>query len=58
MTRIVLMAALALAACGGTDREEVQGVGDGADDLKLSPCACMEVPTDRPGDTGWRERLG
>ena len=58
MKRMVLAVVLALAACGGTDREQVHGVGEGADDLQLSPCACVELPTGRPSGAQWRERLG
>jgi hypothetical protein len=57
MKKVVVVLVLALAACGGTDRETVHGVGEGADDLKLSPCACQQVPQARPDAREWRERL-
>ena len=50
---IIAMALLMLPACGifGSYYEaEPVGVGKGVDELKLSPCACMELdlPKDLP----------
>jgi hypothetical protein len=42
---------VALSACGSTSVPEPVGIGSGVDELKRSPCACMEVPQDY---SGWR----
>ncbi len=41
---LVLIAIFALAGCYGSYYEpEPVGIGTGSDELKLSPCACMEI---------------
>lgn len=45
----VLPLALALAGC--SDRLDPRHLGPAADDLKRSPCACLEVPQ-LPPDRG------
>lgn len=35
-----------LAACGTTEVPEPIGIGTGLDELKQSPCACVEIPQD------------
>ena len=42
---IVLFLLLLLSACGvfGSYEAEPVGVGKGVDELKLSPCACMQI---------------
>ena len=48
---LILFVLLFLSACYGSYYEpEPVGVGTGSDELKLSPCACMEIelPKDLP----------
>lgn len=52
---LVLAAAALLDACAG-DREQPAGIGSGRDELKRSPCACLELPLEDGGR--WREELG
>lgn len=40
---ILLVALLILAACGSYYEPEPVGVGKDVNELKLSPCACMEI---------------
>ena len=41
---LILVGLLALSGCYGSYYEpEPVGIGTGADELKLSPCACMEI---------------
>lgn len=44
--RLFLMAfvALTLSACGSTTVPEPVGIGSDIDELKKSPCACIEIP--------------
>lgn len=44
---IVFLAA-ALAACGTSREQKPQGIGERPDELKRSPCACVEIPQDIP----------
>lgn len=45
MTRIFLLVAvvLGLAGCGTADDGGKAGVGFGSDEIRPSPCACMEI---------------
>ena len=45
---VVLIAAVAVLP-GCSDSLAPRGIGSAADDLKRSPCACLEVPQLRPG---------
>lgn len=48
---LILFIFFALAGCYGSYYEpEPVGIGTGSDELKLSPCACMEIelPKDLP----------
>jgi hypothetical protein len=41
---LILFCLFALSACYGSYYEpEPVGIGTGSDELKLSPCACMEI---------------
>lgn len=37
---------LTLASCGSAEVPEPVGIGTGVDELKRSPCACMEIQQD------------
>ncbi|MBL0929422.1 MAG: hypothetical protein IBJ15_04780 [Alphaproteobacteria bacterium] len=59
-TKLILAAAaLMLAGCqslglgGGVERP--RGTGANTDDLRRSPCACMELPNAAPDETLMRE---
>ena len=48
---LVLLGVVVLSGCYGSYYEpEPVGIGTGSDELKLSPCACMEIelPKDLP----------
>lgn len=45
----VLALTLALAACGAPRETPRNGGGNGADEMKLSPCACDPVPFNSEG---------
>ena len=48
---LVLLGGVVLSGCYGSYYEpEPVGIGTGSDELKLSPCACMEIelPKDLP----------
>ena len=41
---IILLVLFVLSGCYGSNYEpEPVGIGTGSDELKLSPCACMEI---------------
>lgn len=40
---VLLFALIALASCGSYYEPEPVGIGKDVNELKLSPCACMEV---------------
>ena len=57
---IVLFLLLLLSACGvyGSYYEaEPVGVGKGVDELKLSPCACMQIEVPNPRPDGFVETI-
>lgn len=41
---LISMFALALSGCGSTTVPEPIGIGSDVDELKKSPCACIEIP--------------
>lgn len=41
---LVSMFALVLTGCGSTTVPEPIGIGGDVDELKKSPCACIEIP--------------
>lgn len=44
---LAVLAAGMVAGCGATEPQPV-GIGRGADDLKRSPCACLDHPVAPP----------
>lgn len=57
----ILAAALTLGGCAGggslfgSNTERAKGPGTGTDALRISPCACMELPNLPPDGTALRE---
>lgn len=53
MNKILMISifTLALGGCGSILTPEPRGIGESMDDLKRSPCACMEIPQDYSGWT-------
>jgi hypothetical protein len=49
---IAILFALSAAGCGAIYETEPVGVGYDANELKLSPCACIQVET-KPGLPEW-----
>ena len=41
---IVALTALALTACGSLSQDNPIGIGRSPNDLKKSPCACIQLP--------------
>ncbi len=39
----ISLVTIVLAGCGRSDREVPRGIGEGRDDLKRSPCACLQI---------------
>lgn len=44
---VVLFMLLVLAACGSYYEPEPVGIGKNVNELKLSPCACMEIELEK-----------
>jgi len=43
---VLLVVTLTVSACGSDTLPEPVGIGEAIDDLKRSPCACLEVEQD------------
>lgn len=52
---IVCAAGLLLGGCGSSEYPMPRGIGSHPSDLKVSPCACLEIPLQ--GDTAGRTRI-
>lgn len=46
---------LMLGGCAGSEREAPVGIGTGVNEMKRSPCACIEIPQHYPD--GYREMI-
>lgn len=55
LTLVAGMLLLLLGACSGTETEKPVGIGSEANEMKRSPCACIEIQQIYP--EGYRDSL-